>query len=166
MLAFELSSTVATKLDRALLARAARLALRGLHGQLSVHAVGDRLMRRINRERLRHDFTTDVLSFDLGPSPEGRVLELVICPPFAKRMARRHGIAVGQEIARYVVHGCLHLRGHDDHEPGERARMWAAQERILMRLFGRAYRPPVARAGAPAWRGVEETRAAAQTKPC
>jgi probable rRNA maturation factor len=143
MIEVQIISTVRRRVDTAALKRAAvsTLQSRLLKADVSIRVVGDRLMRRLNREALGHDYITDVLSFDHGDTPEGRVIELVICAPFAARQAEARGIPVVQELVRYVIHGCLHCAGHDDADPAARAAMWRAQERLMHKLFGVAYLP-------------------------
>jgi len=143
MLEVDLTSTVRKRLGRALLVRAAQAALKGRKGSLSVVVIGATRMRNLNRDTLGHDYAADVLSFDHGQTPDGGMLgEVIVCPDVAVREAARAGVPVEQELARYVVHGCLHLNGHDDLEPDGRKKMWAAQERVLKALFGTRYRDP------------------------
>lgn len=136
------SATTRTfKIDRKTLQQAAQLALKPLgSAEVSIAVIGDRRMRALNRDALGHDYITDVLSFDHGDSPEGRVIELIVCAPFAARQANQRGIPFIQELARYVVHGALHCAGYDDHSDKQRAAMWGEQERLLRALFGKAYK--------------------------
>jgi probable rRNA maturation factor len=142
MIHVHVTSTVRSRVNTAGLRRAATAALAGRvrAADVSIQVVGERLMRALNRDALGHDYVTDVLSFDHGDSPEGQVIELVVCAPFAARQAKARGIPAGQELARYVVHGCLHCVGHDDATPAGHKAMWAEQERVLKQLFGKAYR--------------------------
>lgn len=139
MIHVDVTSSVRTRVDSRLLAAAARLVLRG-RALVSIAVVGEARMRRLNREMLGHDYVTDVLSFDHGESPEGRVIEIVVCAPFARRQARKHGLPERQELARYVVHGALHTAGHNDTTPKQRKRMWARQEELLQSLLGKSYK--------------------------
>lgn len=120
-----------------LLARAAQAALQGRlkRASVSVLLVGATRMLTLNRDALGHDYVTDVLSFDHGQTPEGHLIEIVVCPDFARQQARLHGIAFEQELARYVVHGCLHCAGFDDRTEQQRKRLWQAQESVLRKLF-------------------------------
>ncbi len=144
MIQVDVASSLRGKPDTALLRRAAIAALRPVaaNAQVSILLVGDKRMRTLNRESLGHDYTTDVLSFDHGSTPEGKLIELVICPAFAARSARQRGIAVAQELVRYVVHGCLHCAGFDDRTEAQRRTMWKAQEQLVQGLFGRNYQTP------------------------
>ena len=94
---------------------------------------------------------TDVLTFELDHDSRGRVTagEIVVCVPEARRQARRHGTRVQHELLLYVIHGLLHLVGHDDHDPIEYRRMHAAEDRILRKIgIGPVFRPTGARSAA------------------
>jgi probable rRNA maturation factor len=103
---------------------------------VSVSFVGRQAMRALNREHKGKDRPTDVLAFALRP-PGGTLLgDIYVCPSVARDNAIRLGIPLRRELARLVVHGTLHVLGHD-HPEGERREqsdMWQRQERYLRRL--------------------------------
>ena len=70
---------------------------------------------------------TDVITFHHG--------EIVIGAQVAERQAAEYAEPLAREILRYMVHGLLHLAGHEDAQPEERAAMEAAQETIVARLW-------------------------------
>ncbi len=133
-----------------------------LHGgpvRLDVASMSDPEIRRANRRFLRHDFATDVVSFPLSePGDAVLVGALAVSRDTARREAARRGHAPYHEWMLYVVHGTLHLLGHDDHAPAARRRMRRAEGEILTALG----LPPVfarpARAGAAAGRGRARDR--------
>jgi probable rRNA maturation factor len=99
--------------------------------QISIAVVGDAEMRRLNRDHLGHDYTTDVLSFVLDDS-EARLLgEIVVSSDVAVREAARRGVDAGDELLLYVVHGLLHLVGMRDKSPSDRAGMRVAEQHWL-----------------------------------
>lgn len=102
---------------------------------VSVAFVGRGTITRINREYLGHDGATDVISFGMGREAPGMpaVGDIYICPEVASRNARRLDISEREELSRLVVHGTLHVVGHDhpDDESRTRSKMWKKQERIL-----------------------------------
>ena len=117
-------------------AAAVRRVARRLLGRRSVSLafVSDAVIRRLNREFLNHDWATDVIAFPLG---DGGVFgEVVVSGETARREAKARGIPAKEELLRYVVHGILHLLGHDDHAPAARKKMWARQEAELRRETG------------------------------
>jgi probable rRNA maturation factor len=93
-------------------------------------------MRRLNREWKGHDRPTDVLSFAL-PGPGGELVgDVYICPAVARRQAREFLATPREELLRLVIHGTLHLLGHDHPEGAGRTHgaMWRRQEGYLSRL--------------------------------
>jgi len=104
---------------------------------LSVTFLGPDRMRALNRRWKGADRPTDVLAFPLrGP---GRALagDVYICRRVALREAARLGIPPREELLRMVVHGVLHVLGHDHPEGAGRLRsaMWRRQERYLRRIL-------------------------------
>lgn len=116
------------------------------HAMLSIAFVTEREIARLNREHLGHRGHTDVISFGFSPPRPGAargatgapvIGDIYIAPDVARRNAALHGAGVREEIARLVVHGTLHVLGHD--HPADEARegspMWRRQEALLARLF-------------------------------
>ena len=116
------------------LARA--LALCGLPGATSIALVDDATMRTVNRDYHDCDEPTDVLAFPLGEpgASPGFSSEIVVSLDTAEREAAARGVAPLAEVALYVVHGCLHLLGYDDHDPGEALKMHARTLEVLHQL--------------------------------
>jgi probable rRNA maturation factor len=106
---------------------------------LSITFVGRAAMSDLNRRYLGHRGPTDVISFGLGrPGKRGAVIgDIYICPEVARDNAKRQGVPAGEEVLRLVVHGTLHVLGHE-HPAGvsrTTSAMWRRQERILARLL-------------------------------
>ncbi len=79
--------------------------------ELSIAFVGDKVMRRLNREYRGIDKITDVLAF----SGEDEFLgEVIINYAQVKRQAKKFGNNIQQELIFILVHGLLHLLGYDD----------------------------------------------------
>jgi rRNA maturation RNase YbeY len=119
-------------------------------------------MTSLNETFLRHQGSTDVITFDYAerrraPGPlEG---EIFVCWEEARKQARRFGVMWQTEIVRYIVHGVLHLSGYDDKRPSARAQMKREENRLLRALnkrfaFGALAltRPARTRGKAAAWR--------------
>ncbi len=98
-------------------------------------------IRRLNKIFLKHDYATDVISFGLGkkdlPGEEKNNLgDLAVSSEMARQMSRKLGLSFRQELARYLVHGTLHLLGYDDRKKRDYQRMHQRQEEILRGMFG------------------------------
>jgi probable rRNA maturation factor len=102
--------------------------------QVSLAFVDNPTIHQLNLRYLQHDEPTDVLSFPLS---EGKRLagELVIGAEVALAQANERGHDVQAELALYVIHGLLHLCGHDDHDPKDAAAM-RQRERHYLNLLG------------------------------
>ena len=84
--------------------------------ELSLTLLPDGPMRELNRRWLDHDWVADVLAFGLdGPGPT-LVGDIYVGVSQAGRQARENGVAAEEELLRLVVHGTLHLLGHDHPE--------------------------------------------------
>lgn len=122
---------------RDLIRRAARAALaqQSSRGDLSVVLADDAHLQELNREYLGMDAPTDVLSFPAAETdPEsGRSYlgDILISVPRAEQQAHAAGHPLEAEVQLLVVHGVLHLLGHDHAEPADKSRMWSAQAAIL-----------------------------------
>ena len=99
---------------------------------------------RMNRTHLSHAGPTDVISFGFArAAPSARVVgDIYVCPDVARDNARRHGRSIREELTRLVVHGTLHILGHEHPEDDgrESSDMWKRQERIVRRLVNRVAR--------------------------
>jgi probable rRNA maturation factor len=105
---------------------------------VSVAFVTDRRIAALNRAHLGHTGATDVISFAFAPVGSERqvVGDVYISPGVARKNARAHGRGVREELLRLVVHGVLHVVGHDHPEDDSRyhSRMWKRQEQLLRAL--------------------------------
>lgn len=129
------------------------LVTEGVAGELTLTFVDRDEMAELNAEHLGGEGPTDVLSFPLDAAPNGSgdaggaddpgavessgdgppVLlgDVVVCPEVAAAQAPEHAGTLDDELALLVVHGVLHVLGHDHADPDEAAVM-RARERTLL----------------------------------
>jgi len=130
----------ATRVDVALLRSRARAVLRTLglsRAELSVALVDDQEIAHLNVDWRGRRGPTDVLSFSLVEGEcgdfRGTLLgDVVIGIETAARQARERHRALDEEVARLLIHGVLHLVGHD-HERDDETRRMRSEERQLWR---------------------------------
>jgi probable rRNA maturation factor len=107
------------------LVRARRAA--GVPGRIEVLLAGDDTLTRLNREYRRKNVATDVLSFPalVIPGHASRVAgDLAISIDTAARQAEAHGHELEDELKILILHGVLHLAGHDhERDDGEMRRL-------------------------------------------
>jgi probable rRNA maturation factor len=131
--------------DRAGLRAAARAALEQQQAPapaaLTLLVSDDATLHRLNREFLDEDHPTDVLSFPDGEldADTGRRYfgDIAVSLPTARRQAQAAHHPLIAELQLLVVHGVLHLLGHDHAKVRDKTRMWQAQDEILAELQSR-----------------------------
>ncbi|MCX6036448.1 MAG: rRNA maturation RNase YbeY [Chloroflexi bacterium] len=105
---------------------------------LTLVLTGDTQIQVLDRDFLGKDAPTDVLSFpacETDPETGRRYLgDIIISVPRAEAQSIAAGHSLEAELSLLVVHGVLHLLGHDHAGAEEKARMWAAQSEVLTRL--------------------------------
>ena len=103
-------------------ARAARAA----GGAGAVVLASDAAVKRLNARHRGRNQPTNVLTFAGG--------DIILALGVVEREARAARRPPSHHLAHLVVHGALHLRGHDHHQPGDARRMEMAEARLLRRL--------------------------------
>jgi probable rRNA maturation factor len=119
-------------------------------GELTLTFVDPAEIASLNAEHMGVDGPTDVLSFPLDApafiEPGGSVRlgetpvllgDVVVCPSVAAIAAPDHGGSLDDELALLVVHGILHVLGHDHAEPDETAAMRERERALLSELHWR-----------------------------
>ena len=116
----------------------------GYHdSELSVAVVGDRAIRRLNRDFLGRDTTTNVISFAMGegdfPALNPELLgDVAISADTAAREAEEGGVSFEYRLTFLLLHGILHLAGYDHERSGvAAARRMEAKQRELFSLLQR-----------------------------
>lgn len=103
--------------------------------ELSLVFVDEATIADLNKRYMGEDRATDVLAFPLDDEPmpglPALLGDVVVCPSVAAAQAPEHGTSVEAELGLLVVHGVLHVLGHDHAEESETAAMQARERHIL-----------------------------------
>ncbi|MBA2528964.1 MAG: rRNA maturation RNase YbeY [Euzebyales bacterium] len=105
--------------------------------ELSVLCVDRQSIAELNAHHMDADGPTDVLAFPMdlpGETVAGQPAilgDVVVCPEIAAEQARAHGATAEAELDLLVVHGILHLLGHDHAEAAERDAMFTLTDQLL-----------------------------------
>ena len=107
-------------------------------GELDLSFVSPAEMTELNEGHMGKVGPTDVLAFpidgeDTDPMPGVPVLlgDVIVCPAVAHENAQGDGKATDDEIALLIVHGVLHVLGHDHQDPAETERMQSREKALL-----------------------------------
>lgn len=107
-------------------------------GEIAVRLAGDAEVQGLNQQYRGLDKPTNVLSFPAAPAPvsgaPGPLGDVVLAYETALREANALGVPLADHAAHLIVHGVLHLLGHDHRMESEAEAMEAEERRILARF--------------------------------
>ena len=104
-------------------------------GELYYYFCSDERLLEINRQRLGHDFYTDIVTFPLTDCETVLSSEFCISIDRIKENAETFGRSYESELHRVIIHGVLHLIGFDDHSDEDEKTMREKEEEALKLLF-------------------------------
>ena len=104
-------------------------------GELYYYFCSDEKLLEINKERLGHDFYTDIVTFPLTDCKTVLSSEFCISVNRIQENAVTFGRTYESELHRVIIHGVLHLIGFDDHSDEDEKEMREKEEEALKLLF-------------------------------
>lgn len=140
----DINNESGAEVDEQRLVRLAAFALDKLRihpqAELSIVLVDEETMAGYHERFMDLPGPTDVMSFPMDElrspregeePPTGLLGDIVICPQFTSAQAPENGREPDDEIDYLLIHGLLHLLGHDHAEPEEKAEMFGINDRII-----------------------------------
>ena len=99
-------------------------------GNLTYIFCTDEYLKEINVKYLKHDYFTDIITFDYR---EGRVVsgDMLISVDRVKENAELYNCEIGDEFLRVIVHGLLHLLGYNDSSKIEQKKMREKEDECI-----------------------------------
>ena len=102
-------------------------------GAVSIVFCSDDHLLEINRRYLKHDYYTDIITFDYGDAEKGKIAgDLMIGIGTVEENAKKYGVNFDNELRRVIIHGILHLCGYGDKSPEEEKKMRALEDKYLV----------------------------------
>lgn len=95
--------------------------------EVEISIVSDEVIAQVHEDFMDIPGATDVITFAHG--------EIVVSAQTAREYGARYGNSFERELMLYIIHGLLHLAGHEDEDPEERAEMEKIQTRILEQVW-------------------------------
>jgi len=102
--------------------------------KLGIVFMSDKELLEMNRKVLRHDFYTDILTFEIEREKATLEAELYFSLDRASENALQYQATLRNELARLVIHGMLHLAGYDDKDAVGKKRMREKERFFLQHL--------------------------------
>jgi rRNA maturation RNase YbeY len=100
------------------------------NAKVDIVLLSDSRIRTLNKQYLKHDYATDVITFPLEEQP--LYGEIYVSLETARRQAKEYQVTVVNELCRLAVHGALHLLGYDDAEKKDREAMAAMENKYIV----------------------------------
>jgi len=94
----------------------------------------DKYLLKLNKQFLKHDFLTDILTFNLSEKDPEITAEAYISSERVKENSKKFKTSFSREILRVVFHGALHLCGYRD-KTVEEQKIIRQKEELLIKLF-------------------------------
>lgn len=97
---------------------------------LQINFVDSLTIKKINRDYLNHNYSTDIISFNYSGDNEILDGEIFISVCDAEFNAKKYKESLNKELNRLVIHGILHLIGYDDKKISEKKIMKTLENRL------------------------------------
>jgi len=110
---------------------------------LNINFVSSKSIREINRKYLKHDFSTDIITFNYTGSHKLLNGEILISIDDAETNSEKYGVTFDEEILRLVIHGILHLLGYNDINSNEKLEMSRLEDKLLTKYKNVLFKNPV-----------------------
>ncbi len=98
---------------------------------LEVNIVSSEIVLELNKKYLKHNYNTDILTFNYSESNSNLEGEIFISLEDAKNNSQRFKNNLNEELKRLIVHGILHLIGYNDSTKAEKKEMSKVENNIL-----------------------------------
>ena len=95
----------------------------------------DQYLLAMNKKYLKHDYYTDIITFDLSDNEKDLKAEIYISLDRVKENANRLGLSIKSELHRVIFHGAIHLCGFNDKKRDEKLRMREMENELLQKYF-------------------------------
>lgn len=95
----------------------------------------DNKLLEINRSFLKHDFLTDIITFELTPTTHPAIADVYISMERVRENAKKLKTGINYEVHRVIFHGALHLCGYKDKTKREIAQMRGKEDHYLIKYF-------------------------------
>ena len=94
------------------------------------HFVSETKIQQVNKDHLKHNFVTDVITFDYSDDKEISA-EAFVCQEEVFKNAKIHSQTTENEVIRVLLHAVLHVLGYDDKSKESRQKMRQQEDRFL-----------------------------------
>ncbi|MFM8399780.1 MAG: rRNA maturation RNase YbeY, partial [Pirellula sp.] len=105
-------------------------------GEISIPIADYAQVHEVNRQSLKHDYPTDVISFDTTESDEYLEGVIIASADTAFEVANKNQWPASHELLLYIIHGMLHVIGLDDTTPAQSKKMRSEERHYIEAIVG------------------------------
>lgn len=98
---------------------------------LQYNFVSPEEIHTINKKYLKHDFSTDIITFNYSGKNDILEGEVFISVEDALLNSKKFRVTLDNEIIRLITHGILHLIGYDDKKSSDQKEMKKEENRLV-----------------------------------
>jgi rRNA maturation RNase YbeY len=98
---------------------------------LEINFISDKSILDINKTYLKHDYTTDIITFNYSKIIDHIDGEIFISIEDAIENSKKYKVSLSDELVRLVIHGVLHLLGYDDLNTSDKKIMKRLENKLL-----------------------------------
>ena len=99
---------------------------------LSISFINSARLKDVNKEYLKHDYETDVITFNYSKKIKEIDGEILISFEEADRNSKKYKVTYGKELCRLVIHGMLHLLNFDDKDTKSKKIMKRMENKLIL----------------------------------
>jgi rRNA maturation RNase YbeY len=98
---------------------------------LEINFISDKSILDINKTYLKHDYTTDIITFNYSKVAKQIDGEIFISVDEAFANSKKFKVSLSDELVRLIIHGILHLLGYDDLNSSDKKIMKRLENKLL-----------------------------------
>jgi rRNA maturation RNase YbeY len=98
---------------------------------LVINLVTSEEITRINKKYLKHNYSTDIITFDYSKDKKNLDAEIYISIDDAEYNSKKYEVSFHEETMRLIVHGILHLTGYNDKKSRDRILMKKKEDLLV-----------------------------------
>jgi rRNA maturation RNase YbeY len=102
-----------------------------LVSNLEINFISGENIHTINKSYLKHDYTTDIITFNYSDSLQQIDGEIFVSIDDALSNSKKFKVTLSDELVRLVIHGILHLLGYDDQNLTDKKIMKRLENKLL-----------------------------------
>ena len=130
----EVNNSTGWKIDKLLIHKIVNLLKKEFEltiSSLLINFISANQIKQINNDFLKHNYSTDIITFNYSKVKETIDGEIYISIDDAQNNARKFGVTFNEEIMRLVTHGFLHLTGYNDEKLIEKRKMKGLENKLF-----------------------------------